>query len=460
MIKYFVFLITLFFSIEMHAQMQGNIWYFGDYAGLDFNSGAPIAITNGAMSTDEGCAAISDDTGHILFYSNGVSVWNRNHVVMPNGSGLLGDVSSTQSCIFVLQPGSTTIFYIFTVAQVGGPDGLCYSIVDLTLDGGLGDITSKNVQLHTPVCEKISAVKHANTSDVWVLSHEWNSDAFYAYRLTTTGITSPVISNVGSVHTGGTGCGNINCNAVGCMKISSKGTKSALAIRNMGIELFDFNNLTGVVSNPVTFPATWNPVCGVEFSPNNNILYITKVISSPSIYQFNLNAGSPSAIISSATLVGTSSASAIGHLQLGPDGKIYVGTRFASYVGVINNPDVLGTGCNYVDQGVYLNGKICRIGLPSFNQTYWLVGTKEESMLTAFSLYPNPSSDQVFIDLPSDNNDSQKLRIYNVIGSMVSETEFTNNTKIDISEFQAGVYIIEIENTKTHSISHQRFIKQ
>ena len=140
--KYIILGLTLLLeSAVSYGQKEGNIWYFGNFAGIDFNSGAPVALTNGALATDEGCSSISDDMGNLLFYTDGISVWNRNHVRIPNGFGLMGDPSSTQSAIIISKPGSNNIYYIFTTLGFGEPDGLRYSIVDMTLQGGLGDIT-------------------------------------------------------------------------------------------------------------------------------------------------------------------------------------------------------------------------------------------------------------------------------------------------------------------------------
>src|SRR5262245_60366037 len=97
-----------------HAQKEANMWYFGNFAGVDFNSGSPVAFSGSAMSQLEGCASISDTSGATLFYTNGANVWNKNNVQMPNGWGLLGDNNSAQAAIIVRAPGSYTTFYIFT----------------------------------------------------------------------------------------------------------------------------------------------------------------------------------------------------------------------------------------------------------------------------------------------------------------------------------------------------------
>ncbi|HRG90540.1 MAG TPA: hypothetical protein PLW44_16070, partial [Chitinophagales bacterium] len=89
-------LFILLIGVYAYPQGQANIWYFGATAGVDFNSGSPVAITDGVLSTSEGSATISDAAGNLLFYTDGIRVWTRNHVQMPNGNGLLGDPSSAQ----------------------------------------------------------------------------------------------------------------------------------------------------------------------------------------------------------------------------------------------------------------------------------------------------------------------------------------------------------------------------
>ena len=97
-LKYFILILSVQYTI---AQKEATHWYFGEKAGLDFTSGSPVVVTNGALRTDEGCATISDATGKLLFYTDGSTVWNRNHHIMPTGTGLLGNSTSTQSAIIV-----------------------------------------------------------------------------------------------------------------------------------------------------------------------------------------------------------------------------------------------------------------------------------------------------------------------------------------------------------------------
>ncbi len=361
----------LLISKVIFSQNETNIWYFGENAGLDFNEGIPILLMDGALNTEEGCSTISDSSGNLLFYTDGITVWNRNHNVMSNGTGLNGDVSSTHSAIIVPKPNSPNIYYVFTVDEETGPNGLQYSEVDMSLDGGLGAVTTnKNILLATPITEKVTAVKSPVANEYWVVSHKWDSDEFIAYNVSETGINStPVVSAVGT-YVGG----NNESIAIGQIKISPDGAKLAVARYNelSEVQLFDFDATTGVVSNPLTlldFP-TSERVYGVEFSPNSKILY-TGIVG-VGIYQYDLEAGLPFEVVLSQFLI-TPEADTYGALQLASNGKIYVakGNRF--YIDYIDNPNAIGAACNYQFEALYLDGKKSWLGLPPFIQSFFNV---------------------------------------------------------------------------------------
>jgi len=351
------------------SQNEANIWYFGGKAGLDFNSGVPVPLLNGELNTNEGCATISDSFGSLLFYTDGTNVWNRDHQVMPNGTGLNGDDSSTQSAIIVPKPNDLSIYYIFTVDDFGGPEGLQYSEVDLTLDGGLGDITTvKNVLLETPVTEKISAIKSLSLNEYWIVAHKWQSNEFISYNISESGVNpNPVISAVGSF-TGGPP----NNVAIGQLKISPSGEKIVLAHRGLNqAQVCDFNSNTGVVSNAITIYEDLNIAefpYGVEFSPNSELVYVS--LQNGPIYQYNLEAGTVIDVIGSRYTIDTMGGSNRG-LQLGPDSKIYVAKTFETSLDVIENPNAQGFACGYQANSVDLNGRTCFSGLPPFIQTFF-----------------------------------------------------------------------------------------
>jgi len=195
--KKLFFFILFLTSFSATSQGEANNWFFGYGAGLVFdninNTVTPSADAQNSISTFEGCSSISDPSGNLQFYTDGRDVWDANHTLMPNanyfsGSGLLGDPSSTSSAVIIPKPGDLEKYYIFTVdephhqnawaypesgpAQEDGsptfdgtyspgdgvPDeddgfnnGLNYSLVDMALNTGMGDIdpSEKNIPLLT-----------------------------------------------------------------------------------------------------------------------------------------------------------------------------------------------------------------------------------------------------------------------------------------------------------------------
>src|SRR5262245_26794541 len=121
--KFMVWMLLACAGGQGFSQGYANWWYFGSNAGVTFQSGSPVAASGGQINTVEGTAAFSDASGNRLFYTEGVTVWNRNHIPMPNGNGLMGNASSTQSAVIVQKPGSTNIYYIFTVDAQAGVNG-------------------------------------------------------------------------------------------------------------------------------------------------------------------------------------------------------------------------------------------------------------------------------------------------------------------------------------------------
>lgn len=373
--KIMIILIVLL-SNAAFSQKEGNIWYFGDNAGLDFNSGSPVALTDGQIVTEEGSSVICDANGNLMFYTDGVTVWNKLHAVMPNGTGLFGHSSSTQSGVIVPKPGNANIYYIFTVTDKWENYGFRYSIVDMTLDGGNGDVTTKNQLLFSPCVEKITSVKHKNNSDVWVIGHEWGNNTFRAYLITPNGINTienatpgyPIISSQGAAHQGD------NYNKIGYMKASSVGNKLALAVYEDGFfELFDFNNINGQITYYMSFTGIkYRNAYGVEFSPNGNLLYFSNMNNPSYLYQYDITLPTPTDILNSEYLVGNEpSAYYFGALQIAPDRKIYIAWWGNDKLHAIRNPNGYGAACNLGHGVQALSSRLSRWGLPTFIQTYF-----------------------------------------------------------------------------------------
>lgn len=362
----FLIIVLLPISLPLHTSARenvGNIWYFGDEAGLDFNTGiTPTALTDSVSLSSGGSAVISDQEGNLLFYTDGTQVWNTHHETMPNGQGLMGSSLADQPAIIVPNPGNPNLYYIFTVSA---RLGLYYSKVNLALDEGLGEVTEKNIRLWPAAAGKITAVKHKNATDIWVIVPSAKDNTFHTYLVTASGVNhTPVVSQSGIGHS------KCEFDFSGYLKASPGGSKLALSVFDPGFfELFDFDTATGTVSNPL-FLGEYEAASGIEFSPDSSKLYATVVNwVRKKIYQFDLESTD---IPHSVQVIGENSEeSRFRALQVGPDGRVYVARENTLYVGVINYPNRLGLASDYVDNGAYLEGRFCRNDLPNFVQSFF-----------------------------------------------------------------------------------------
>jgi gliding motility-associated-like protein len=423
-------LLLLLLPFTVLSQKEANNWFFGIKAGIHFADDGSVSILTGSkMSTNEGCSSISDENGHLLFYTDGRSVWDRNHKLMPNGdyfggTGLLGDPSSTQSAVIVPNNNNPNIYYIFTVdephhknasawpdqytgtyTEINGQvdtipedddgynNGLNYSIVDLSVtgtNGSIGDITTRNVHLLTydptiddeakyKCSEKVTAVKNNTGTGYWVITQF--IDKFYSFFVDVNGVnTTPVITQIEPlIPTSG-----YRRNAIGCIRVSPNGRKLAIAHgqnstvtgsddNNGMVYLYNFNNSNGIVSNPLLIKGD-APAYGVEFSAKSRKLYVSYDNSNSfgGLHQYDLlSSDIPASDILIATTQGA------GTMQLGPNGKIYRTVNGGSVLNVINNPEEDGTACNFQANGVQLQqGTLSIFGLPPFITSFFIGNIK------------------------------------------------------------------------------------
>jgi hypothetical protein len=470
MIKRIIFLVLLASPLIGTSQKQGNVWYFGRHAGLDFNTTIPTPLNNGkTYSPDgtsvEGSTSISDSAGNLLFYSNGMKIWNKNHQIMPNGDSILGNFSSTQSAVVVPKPGSSRYFYLFTVDDFyedGLKYGFRYSVVDMFLDNCNGDVIPnlKNIHLLGTVSEKLTAIRHSNGSDYWIIVHKYYSDAFYSYHLSSTGIVDSVVSHNGSRHPNLTSFQGPGA-AIGQMKVSPNGKKIAIVNGNTNpcvAEYFDFNNSTGLVSNCVSIQT--NPIYnyyGVSFSPDNSKLYISCTLNNNGVYQFDMNAGggNPDSVKASRKQI-VANGGYFG-LQLGVDGKLYLAKTQSLYLSLINNPNNYGASCNYLNNAIYLNGDTSNFGLPSLitnfdysNSAFGCsTGIKKEDQISEITIYPNPCSVYTTVNYKiSDGTQRGELILIDVLGKEIKKIKIDINSThllLSTSDLPSGTYFFKVQ---------------
>jgi type IX secretion system substrate protein len=433
-------------------------WYFGSAAAVMFTSQSlpPTPVTTSTMSANEGSSAISDSAGNLLFYTDGQMAWSANNLVMPNGYGLKGHFWSAQSGLLVPMPGSSTLFYLFTVNNWSdATTELNYSVVDRTLNNGLGDITSqKNVLVNSNCREQLTAVYHSNGQDIWILSHEFGNNNFVAYLLTSQGLSmTPVISPAGAVNDGWNRYGYLKVSP-SCNKIASALGGQGFILQDTTVQVCDFDNSTGVVSNAV-FLADYFGIAaayGCEFSPDNTKLYVTE-FNGQNIFQYDLTAAN---IAATQTNIAQNNGINKSSLALGPDGKIYVCRQGHGELGAIDLPDLPGVSCNYNDTEVPLPVGVNTIGVcntfHSCSATTSVFSIDRQK--NRIDVFPNPADYMItvkgFYPENSGSMIKSKIKISDVTGRIIYETEQeiknkTLNTKISVSSFPAGIYFLSVD---------------
>lgn len=342
-----------------------RFWHGGGNYRLDYNTNPPTVLTGGCTNSLEGTACISDPFGNFLFATDGVTVYNSSCGVMTNGTGLLGGSSSSQSAIIVQKPGSLTSYYIFTASQDIAPPGICYSEVDMTLSSGAGTVTTKNFNL-TPfaMCEKLTAVRHCNNTDVWVIAKRWNSSNFLAWRISPVGVDlNPVISPSGVSPSGAIQ------GAYGQLKANSQGNKLIAAYYGLAgsgmntAEVYNFDNSSGVVSGATNL-GTITGAYGCEFSPNSEVAYVST--NGGNLFSFNLCSNN----ISASRFPIASTGPFFGSIQADRYGKLILAKGTFTRWAAIQNPNVYGAGCNFTDNYRTLPST-SRMGLPNFVPYYF-----------------------------------------------------------------------------------------
>ena len=344
-------------SLILQAQLNiAPIWCFGKNIGLDFTSTPPDTFTS-AVNTGEGSAGATDEKGNIWLYTDGNKVYNRNHAMMPNGFGLTGSPSSSQAAIVLQHPSQRNArqFYVLTVPEYAGWPGFCYSIVDMTKDGGLGDVVQKNVPLYPgPVSEQMQPAMHSNGVDYWVVIKGYGNDSLFSYLIDSSGVHLKHRFKFGKGIT----------NTIGVMRFNSDYSRFAYTCYDYTgyVEICDFNTTTGVISNPLLLNDLYDPY-GVSFSPDGSKLYVGH-LQTRKLNQYDLSTYNATSIIASKYLV--ASGFAFGQINKAYDGKYYEAVLLKTALSEIGNPNAAGAACNFTYDKVSTGGKVVVYGLPLF----------------------------------------------------------------------------------------------
>ncbi|MCB9048208.1 MAG: PKD domain-containing protein [Lewinellaceae bacterium] len=372
-----IFYITLNQLYSQHIferQKRDYIWLIGnsplmvggnDMTKLDFNfAHLQVISIDIDMNFWHTNASISDALGQLQFYTNGIEVRNFNNDTLATGlaptqmsEGFQNSgYPNEQGALILPLPSFDSIYYIFHADREWAPQGgnrvenLYYTKVHMEANEGMGRVVEKNMPVieDTLTYGRITATRHANGRDWWIMVPQYYSNSLYSFLFSSGGISNLDLQTIGETIPSG----------AGQFVFSPDGTKYiGLNVVHIGdaedyhIHIYDFDRCSGRLSNPQYFAVTdvSFPGGGVAISENSRFLY---VVTWMNIYQFDLSFPEIEATkIKIAEYDGFEDPiydlnTDFKLAQLGPNGKIYIAcATSANYLHIIHTPNQKGLAC-------------------------------------------------------------------------------------------------------------------
>lgn len=456
-------LLALLSILASSAQGPMRNWRFGWTTALDMETGPPTFQDGSAMFANESSVSVSNEAGDLLFYSEGVQVYNANDAVMPNGTGLLSNSFDFQQGVATCPlPGDPNKHLLF---HTGFDQVLRVSTVDMSLDGGLGAVTDKNIVIAANIAEAMTIAPHTNGTDYWLVVRDFPADLFKVYAITSAGV-GPIVSSAA--------CGMDTFDWTGMARFNHAFNRLAVTLRggfgNMGkVGLFPFDPSTGVLGEGTLVPSVdpW----GLEFSCSDRLLYLSHNGFVP-IEQFNMLAGSPAQILASA--VDVSEPVVTFDLAYAPDNRIYFtwndpANNGARALGAIRQPDELGALCDVTYTAVVWNDStaIALTGLPNFIQR----SQSDIVDCTPLATSINEMSRPALVSIASIVRDGTLLRlsagsrtvitILDANGRIVRQEQARGEEHwLNTSSLAAGLYLLRAETLADGRSEAVRFVKE
>lgn len=475
------FTFTLFHH-RVYSQGLNNLWYQGysswaglPYGGIEINfaTGAPVInYVSRPMDLSRTHANISDSLGNMLFYTNGYYIADASNDTMLNGSSIgPSSVNSIyppglpvpQACLIIPKPENPNLYYLFHSTLDNPPaynkaHYLYLSVIDMNGNGGLGSVIIKNQVLlqDTLNAGKITAIKHANGRDWWVVCHRFNSNKYYKFLISVTGVSAPSAQNIGTIR---------SMVDIGQVAFSPDGNRfayfNAFYTTTATLDIYDFDRCSGSFSNPhsILIPQSNGFGGGLCFSPNSKFLYVCNV---DSLYQYDLTA--PNIEASKFIVAAWDSfyspnppfATLFENAAIAADGKIYITTGNGTFhMHVINNPDSLGAACDLVQHGITLPAFYFN-SLPNHPNYFLGCDTTSCQCLTTdipelpdiiqLKTYPNPTNGPVTFQFPVQGNVGE-FSVYDVNGKLVHKENiapWSQFKKLDLTNLGKGIYFCKL----------------
>jgi Secretion system C-terminal sorting domain len=500
MLKWIYFVgIMLVFPIFLLAQKQDRYWVLGQNASLKFDFGI---VPNpqfekgnfNVISASNNASICDKNTGELLIYSHGLIIYNKNGIPMENGdsinpgkysynsypSGLL-----TYDGVSILPfPEHENLFYvIYTNADSIYASNylasrLYYSVVDMSLNNGLGKVIKKDIVILNEWLEngRINAIQHANGRDWWLIVNGNNDSQHYILLLCPNGIKFIASQIIGLPY-----YSNSTFNAQTC--VNQSGTQIVYSYSTFDeahqhrLDFYDFDRCSGLLSNYKTIPFNDSlPISGCAFSPNDSLFYVNNIFH---LYQYNLKDKNDTQQIPIDTFdinIFDPFHVLFGSEKIAVDNKIYIGAWNGSrQLHCITKPNIRGKGCGFIKgylrtdtltqnfNDALPNYPNFRLGALKGSECDTIKETPPETIPLEgeLYLYPNPASKTLICQYA--NVQATTLFIYDMLGRALPPMLLTktgeHHISIDISNLPIGLYVLKVANAKG-LIKTMKFMKE
>ena len=492
-IKIITMLLVLCYSNYLLAQnshaKHDNIWLMGTeddnsdpfFGGtkIDFTTEpATISDVSTNISFNRTNTTMSDTAGNLQFYTNGIRIMNAEGELMENGDGLnpcyfsepYEEVGLPLPQIVLALPYPNHPNWYVLIHEVPEnyetidtyPENvlvysLKYTLIDMAENGGLGKVIAKNQTIFEDTLKMggLTAVRHGNGRDWWIVLNEYGANCKYSMLLSPTGFTLPNRYCLGD---------NNNYWGVTQAVFSPDGSKYVQS-NDSSVSIFDFDRCSGELSNPIALSFD-EYTAGIAIAPNSRYLYLSNYLTK--LFQFDLYAPD---IAASKTLVAEYDGFQVGNmahtfcfLQLAPDNKIYTcGIGSVVYLNVINQPNLQGVACDVQQHSVPLfsynnatlpNHPNYRLGALPPERCAWAVGIQEASpqpppkegeLQNLLLVMPNPASNNFVLHYQLPPHIAfGVIELYNTLGQKVlykQAPQALHQINVSVADLAAGVYL-------------------
>ncbi|HMW11503.1 MAG TPA: T9SS type A sorting domain-containing protein [Bacteroidia bacterium] len=471
-------ILVLFIPLIVQGQIN-NTWLigYGNWAvraRIIFETNNYILTQESRQMGFQGAeATISDDNGNFLMSSNGVWIADATGDTMINGGGLNpswdvnahpNGILTENSNMFLPFPNDSNKYILIHHALFSDISTYSYwggvhkSVIDITANGGLGAVIEKNDTLiYDEISGGITACRHANGRDWWVIVQKDSSDVVYKILLTPNGVDTITTQHLGYAQFFNGNVSQITFSQDGKKFIQNNYHYVAGNMHPSFVILADFDRCTGMFSNTQTIQLTQDSyLWGLAFSPSGKYAYACS-----SLYLFQIDTDSLT-VDTVATYDGFYSpyswccATTFWTMYLAANGKIYMTSgNGVQHIHEMNYPDSASIACDLQQHAINLGVWSFR-AVPNHPNYYLGCDTTQTTcpcLITGineikendfkFSISPNPSNGNFKIMYLLPQNSKGTFEVFDITGKKVFNynlPQWSTLQNFDLSFLGNGIY--------------------